>query len=311
MAKILVTGAAGYVGSILTPRLLAAGHSVVALDNFMFRQASLLDCCSHPDFQMVRGDARDKDLLRQCLAGVDVIAPLACLTGAPLCQSDPVGATTTIRNAVRDLLALRSPRQAVIYPATGSGYGACPHGQPCTEETPLRPGSLYSRLKVQAEQEILAAGNAITLRLATAFGASPRMRTDLLVNDFVLRAVRDRCVVLFEAGFKRSFIHVRDVAEAFVHCLANFGRMKDQAYNVGLEGVSLSKREVCREIAQVVSGLHVTEHATGHDPDRRDYVVSNAKIAATGFVARRTLQEGIVELVKAYHILPMSPFGNA
>ncbi len=310
MTRILVTGAAGYIGSIMVPRLLAAGHSVIAMDNFTYRQTSLLDCCNHPNFDLIRGDCRDRELVGRCLGQVDVILPLACLTGMPLCKADPVGATTIVRDAVVDIIKMRSADQRIIYPTTNSGYGVGQKGKYCTEETPLRPISLYGRLKVETEKALLDAGNVITLRLATVFGASPRMRTDLLVNDFVLRAVNDRSIVLFEADFKRNYLHVRDAADAFVHCLENFESMKDQPYNVGLSEANISKRELCQEIQKQVPDFYFTEHEMGKDPDKRDYIVSNEKIEATGFKAKRTLAEGIAELINAYQVLPVFPFGN-
>jgi len=308
--KILVTGAAGYIGSVLVPHLLADGHEVLAVDNFMYGQTSLLDCCRFPRFSMIRGDARNVDLLRQCLAKVDAIIPLACLTGAPLCSRDPVGARTIIVDAVREILKHRSPHQPIIYPTTNSGYGIGEKGKYCTEETPLRPISLYGRLKVEIEDALLQAGTAITMRLATVFGVSPRMRTDLLVNDFVLRAVRDRYIVLFEADFKRNYLHVRDAADAFRYCLQEFDRLRDRPYNVGLSEANLSKRELCAEIQKQVPQLSYSEAATGEDPDKRDYIVSNARIEAAGFKAHRSLQEGISELIKAYQILPQHSYGN-
>ncbi len=310
MAKILVTGAAGYIGSIMVPRLLAAGHSVIAVDNFMYRQSSLLDCCNHPDFDLIRGDCRDRELVGRCLSQVDVILPLACLTGMPVCKTDPAGATTIVRDAVVGLIKMRSADQRIIYPTTNSGYGVGEKDKYCTEETPLRPISLYGRLKVETEKALLDAGNVITLRLATVFGASPRMRTDLLVNDFVLRAVNDRSIVLFEADFKRNYLHVRDAADAFVHCLENFESMKDQPYNVGLSEANISKRELCQEIQKQVPDFYFTEYEMGKDLDKRDYIVSNEKIEAAGFKAKRTLAEGIAELINAYQVLPVFPFGN-
>ncbi len=310
MTKVFVTGAAGYIGSVLVPRLLQAGHSVLAMDNFMYGQTSLLDCCNDPKFELVRGDCRDRELLARCLEGADFVLPLACLTGAPLCKRDPVGARTIIVDAVRDLLELRSPGQWIVYPTTNSGYGVGEKGKHCTEETPLRPISLYGKLKCEAEKLLLDAGGAITLRLATVFGASPRMRTDLLVNDFVLRAVRDRFIILFEAHFQRNYLHIRDAADAFVHCIENFDAMAGEPYNVGLSDANISKLQLCEEIRRQVPEFHIQECALAEDPDKRDYIVSNAKIEATGFKARRTLQEGIAELIKAYRVLPTFPYGN-
>jgi nucleoside-diphosphate-sugar epimerase len=241
---------------------------------------------------------------------VDAAIPLACLTGAPLCSRDPVGAQTIIVDAVREILKYRSRQQRIIYPTTNSGYGIGEKGKFCTEETPLRPISLYGRLKAEVEQMLLDAGDVVTFRLATVFGASPRMRTDLLVNDFVLRAVRDRFIVLFEADFKRNYLHVRDAAEAFLFALENFERMKNQPYNVGLSEANLSKRELCNEIKKQVPDFYVTESSIGQDPDKRDYIVSNAKIEAAGFKARHGIQEGVAELIKAFQIIPKQPYGN-
>ena len=309
--KILITGAAGYLGSIMVPRLLQEGYEVLAVDSFMYHQTSLLDCCNHSNFQMVRGDCRNVDLIKKCLAGVDAIFPLACLTGAPLCSRDPIGAQTIIVDAVRDLLKLRSKQQVIIYPTTNSGYGIGESGKFCTEESPLRPVSLYGKVKCDVEKLLLDDGQAITYRLATVFGVSPRMRTDLLVNDFVLRAVRDRAIVLFEADFKRNYLHVRDVAEAFIYGLKNFDKMKNEPYNVGLSEANISKRELCEEIKRQVPNLYYVEAKIGEDPDKRDYIVSNAKIEAAGFKTRFGLQDGITELIKAYNILPaVRPFGN-
>ena len=308
--RVLVTGGAGYIGSILVPHLLEEGYQVTVLDNFMYGQASLLDCCHNPRLAIVRGDARDRRLVSEHLKGADVILPLACLTGAPLCDRDPIGARTVNVDAVKMLLELRNSDQWVIFPTTNSGYGIGEKDVLCTEETPLRPVSLYGRLKVEAERLVLNEANTISLRLATVFGISPRMRLDLLVNDFVYRAVTDGFVVLFEADFKRNYIHVRDVARAFTHCLTNFARMKGEPYNVGLSEANLSKRELCEEIRKQVPRFCVVEAEVGQDPDRRNYLVSNAKIERTGFKPLVSLEAGIAELIKGYQVIRRPGYSN-
>lgn len=309
--KVLVTGGAGYVGSVLVPTLLAKGYAVSVIDNFLYGQTSLLDHCLNKNLTIINGDARDENLLQDVLKGVDAIFPLACLTGAPACARFPVEAESIILHAVRSLLRHRSKNQLIIYPATNSGYGIGVKSQYCTEETLLRPVSIYGKLKVAAEEEIMQSGNAITLRLATAFGLSPRMRLDLLVNDFVYRAVNDRFVVLFEANFKRNFIHVRDVAEAFIHSLTNFDKMKNEAYNVGLSNTNIDKRELCWEIKKQLPNFCFFEEKVGNDPDERNYIVSNRKIEKTGFRPTISLQTGIYELVKGYQIIKKNQYANS
>lgn len=308
--KVLVTGAAGYIGSVLTPTLLNAGHEVVALDNFMFNQSSLLDCVINPKLTVVRGDTRDRSLMARLMKDVDAIFPLACLTGAPLCAKDPQAAQAILVDAVKMIIELRSKNQVIIFPTTNSGYGVGEKGKHCTEETPLRPISVYGKLKVDAENLILDAGNSITLRLATAFGASPRMRLDLLVNDFTYRAVHDRFVVLFEAHFNRNYIHVRDISAAFIHGLKNFDKMKNQPYNIGLSDANLTKLQLCQEIKKHVPEFYFIEATIGEDPDKRDYIVSNAKIEKTGFKPQVSLQAGIAELVKAYQVIKRNQYAN-
>lgn len=310
MTKILVTGAAGYIGSILVPELLKQGYEVIAIDNFMYNQTSLLDCCSSPRFTIIRGDARDKDLILKCLKESDIIIPLACLTGGPLCDKDPVTAKAVNLDAIKMLLKIRNKKQRIIFPTTNSGYGIGKKSAFCNEKTPLRPVSFYGKLKVEAEKAILDSGNSLTFRLATAFGISPRMRLDLLVNDFTYRAVYDRFIVLFEADFKRNYIHVRDVARAFVHSLKNFDRMKGNCYNVGLSDCNISKRGLCDEIKKIVPGFYIVESDIGEDPDKRDYIVSNAKIGAAGFKPKFSLQRGIKELVKGYEIIKRNQYAN-
>ena len=308
--KITVTGGAGYLGSMLVPELLKLGHSVTVLDNFMYRQSPLLDCCASSRFEVIRGDARDERTLKAAIAGAGYILPLAALVGAPLCGRDELGTVSTNRDAVALLARIASKEQRIIMPTTNSGYGMGHRGEFCTEETPLNPVSTYGRTKMEAERIILGRGNAISLRLATVFGASPRMRLDLLVNDFTYRAVKDRFVVVFEGHFKRNYIHVRDVARAFVHAMDNFEAMRDNAYNVGLSDANLSKLELCAAIKEEVPSFVYVEAPVGEDPDKRDYIVSNEKIERAGFRPMHTLRHGIRELVKGYRMITNSRFGN-
>lgn len=295
---------------MLVPQLLREGHRVTVVDNFLFRQTPLLDCVHDPKLEVVRGDARDEARMRELVSRADAIFPLACLTGAPLCARDPVGARTVIVDAIDLLLRLRSRSQAIVYPTTNSGYGIGEQDTVCTEKSPLRPISLYGRLKVEAEQRLLDSGHAVTLRLATAFGASPRMRLDLLVNDFTYRAVTDRFIVLFEAHFKRNFVHVRDIAGGFLHALEHFESMAGQPYNLGLDEANMSKAELCEAIRKQVPDFVWHEASVGEDPDKRDYTVSSARIRATGFTPSVSLDAGIQELVRAYQILRRSEYAN-
>ena len=308
--KILVTGGAGYLGSVIVSQFLREGHKVVVLDNFMYNQTPLLDCCHDEKLVVIRGDARDKELMKKLMKDADAVFPLACLTGAPLCAKDPWGAPTILFDAVKMVVDLSSKNQMIIFPTTNSGYGVGEKGKFCTEQTPLRPVSLYGKLKVQTEEAVLGSGHGITLRLATAFGLSPRMRLDLLVNDFTYRAVNDRFVVLFEARFKRNYIHVRDVAKAFLHALNRFDKMKNEPYNVGLSDANLSKAELCEEIKKHVPEFYFVESKIGQDPDKRDYIVSNEKIEKTGFKPDVSLSQGIKELVKGYQIIKRNQFAN-
>jgi nucleoside-diphosphate-sugar epimerase len=308
--KILITGGAGYLGSIMVPEFLRQGFEVVVVDNFMYNQNSLADCCYDKNLTIVRGDARDENLISKHIKGADFIIPLACLTGAPLCDKDPSAARNTNLEAVKTILRIRDQSQKIIFPTTNSGYGIGQKDVYCDENTPLNPISLYGRLKAEAERAILDAGNAITLRLATVFGMSPRMRLDLLVNDFVYRAVNDRFIVLFEAHFKRNYIHIRDVAAAFLHCIRNFEQMKNEPYNLGLEDANLSKLELCQEIKKQVPEFVFLESGVGEDPDKRNYIVSNEKIMKAGFSPRFSLKEGIEELIKGYKIIKRNQFSN-
>lgn len=307
---ILVTGGAGYLGSVMVPALLGAGHKVTVLDTFMYRQTPLNHVVADPNFDIVKGDCRDQGLVKSLLAKADVVIPLAALVGAPLCKQDPVGATTTNLDAQLMLIRHLSRDQRVLMPITNSGYGIGEQGAFCTEETPMRPVSLYGLHKVEVEKAVLEHGNAISFRLATVFGMAPRMRLDLLVNDFVYRAVHDRAVVLFEGHFKRNYIHVRDVTGAFLHGLANFDSMKGQPYNVGLSDANLSKLELCQRIQAQLPDFVYLEAPIGEDPDKRDYIVSNEKLERTGWSPTFGLDAGIAELMKGYRMIRNSLYTN-
>ena len=248
MQSILITGGAGYLGSVMVPHLLNQGYRVHVLDSMMFRQNSLLDCCANLNFQFTKGDCRNQSTLKALVKEADIIIPLAAIVGAPACKLDPIAAESVNRKAIRTLLDTVSPDQAILAPITNSGYGIGTPGKLCTEDSPLNPISLYGRTKVEAEKMLLESGQAISFRLATVFGASQRMRLDLLVNDFVYRALYDRAVVLFEAHFKRNYIHIRDVARVFEHGIKNYSKMKGEPFNVGLSDANLSKAELCAKI---------------------------------------------------------------
>jgi nucleoside-diphosphate-sugar epimerase len=296
--RVLVTGGAGYLGSILVPALLESGRQVTVLDTFARGDTELAAVCANPNFTPVPGNVRDEKLVS------------GALVGAPLCKRDPLTATAVNRDAVLSLVKLVGRGQKILYPTTNSGYGVGEKGKECTEETPLRPISLYGVDKVEAERAILDSGNGVTFRLATVFGMAPRMRIDLLVNDFTLRAVTDRAVVIFEGHFKRNYIHVRDVARAFLHGIDKYGSMNGQPFNVGLSDANLSKLELCERIKKHIPEFTFIEAPVGEDPDKRDYIVSNSKIERTGWTPAHSLDTGIVELIKGYRMINTRRFAN-
>jgi len=308
--RILVTGGAGYLGSIMVPDLLASGYKVTVLDNFMFKQTSLNHVCNDPNFAIVKGDIRLESVMAPLLKNSDVVIPLAALVGAPLCSLDPVGATTINHDAISLMIRLLSKDQIVLMPTTNSAYGTGDENNFCTEESPLRPISQYAIEKVGIEKKLMQRENAISFRLATVFGMSPRMRIDLLVNDFTYRAVNDRFVVLFESYFKRNYVHVRDVSRAFKHAIENFDKMKGQIYNVGLTEANVSKRELCVEIQKQIPEFVFIDAPVGKDPDQRNYIVSNSKIEATGYKTSMTLAAGVAELIKGYTMIKNTQYGN-
>lgn len=307
---VLVTGGAGYLGSVLCERLLAAGYRVTTVDDMMYQQRSLLHLCANPQFDFVLGDVRDEELMRGLVKEADVLIPLAAIVGAPACDRDPLLARSVNLEAVRLLKGLRSAQQPIIYPTTNSGYGTQSGDLFCTEDTPLEPISLYGQTKSQAETELLEAPNVITLRLATVFGISPRMRLDLLVNHFVYAAITDGYIVIFEKDFKRNYIHIRDVADCFVHCIENFKQMAGRPYNAGLDAANLSKEELALKIKEYVPNFYVHFAQVGSDPDKRNYIVSNQRLREAGFEARRSLDDGIRELLKGYRMTGRARFKN-
>lgn len=308
--RVLVTGGAGYIGSMLVPALLGRGWQVTVLDTFATGEPFLAHSCADPNFNPVRGDCRDMRVVEPLLREADIVLPLAALVGAPLCARDEIGATSLNRDAVVDLVKRAGKQQLIAYPTTNSGYGVGEGNAFCTEETPLRPVSLYGRTKVDAEDAVLSHPNSLSFRLATVFGMAPRMRLDLLVNDFTWRAVNDRAVVLFEAHFRRNYIHIRDVVKAFLHGIDNVDAMRQQAYNVGLSEANLSKAQLCDRIAKHVPGFVWLEAPVGEDPDKRDYIVSNDKLEATGWMPDHGLDKGILELIKGYRMLRNGRFAN-
>jgi nucleoside-diphosphate-sugar epimerase len=308
--KVLVTGAAGYLGSIICEHLLDAGFKVVALDNLQFSQTSLLHLAANKDFSFKFGDARDERILKELLPKVDAICPLAAVVGAAACDRDPILAQTLNEDAIRLLNSLRSPNQFVVFPMTNSGYGIQSGSEFCTEETPLTPISLYGRSKVAAEGILLKSGNATSLRLATVFGTSPRMRLDLLVNYFTHKAVTEGTLVLFESHFRRNFVHIRDVADCFVYCLKNPGKVNGQAFNLGLDEANMSKKDLALKIKEHVPKLYIHFAEVGVDPDKRDYIVSNEKLRKAGFEAKRSIDDGIQELIKSYAMIPLGSMKN-
>ncbi len=308
--KIAITGGAGYIGSVLVPELLRLGHEVRVLDNFYFGQTALLECCADKNFSIIRGDARDRSTVVKLIDGADFIIPLAALVGFPLCDYDKIAAKSTNLDAVLMLLELRKPEQKIIFPCTNSGYGTSDGSIYCTEETPLNPISLYGRTKVEAEKAVLESGNSLTFRFATVFGASPRMRLDLLVNDFVYRAVNDKTMIIFEGSFKRNFIHIRDVVGAYIHAIDNFENMKGKAYNCGLSDANLSKIELCEKIKEHIPEFTFFESEINKDPDKRNYIVSNERLEATGWSPKHSLDDGIEELIKTYSIIKNNSYAN-
>lgn len=308
--NILVTGGAGYLGSILVPELLDRGFKVTVVDNFMFNQTSLNQVYSNKNFNIINQDVRNKSLMKPIYTKFDIIIPLAALVGAPLCKKDPINANLTNHVSIIDMLNYLSNDQIIIMPTTNSAYGTGDKNNFCNEESPLNPISTYAIDKVKIEKKIMERDNSISYRLATVFGFSPRMRLDLLVNDFVYRAHRDKYVVLFESKFKRNYIHIRDVSRAFIHAIENFEKMRGNIYNVGLSNANISKYELCEKIKKFVPDFVFFDDQFSKDEDQRNYIVSNEKIENTGYKPNYSLDEGIKELLKGYISIKNNLHGN-
>lgn len=308
--KVLITGGAGYIGSILTPLLLEKKFSVTVIDNLSYGQTSLLECFGHPSFRFVKGDVTNEALMKELIVSHDVIIPLAAIVGAPACDAKPAIAKLINYDAVDFVLQESSQEQLILFPNTNSGYGIGSDSDFCTEESPLNPVSLYGKLKVEIEKRLLDSGRAVCFRLATVFGVSPRMRLDLLVNDFTYRAYTDRSLVLFEEHFRRNYIHVRDVANAFLFGIKNFGMMKGEAYNVGLSSANLTKRQLAEKIKEYIPLLYIHSAPIGEDPDKRDYIVSNEKFESLGWEPHKSLDDGIKELISSFGMINNKKHAN-
>ena len=308
--KILVTGGAGYIGSVLVPNLLDQGHEVTVIDNFIFKQTSLASSIRKENLRLVFGDVRNEALMKEHLSKSDLIIPLAAIVGAPACDSDPVAAQSINKDSILWLLKHLSSNQRIIMPTTNSAYGSGDENNFCDESSPLNPLSLYARDKVTIEKELMNHPGATSFRLATVFGISPRMRLDLLVNNFTYRAITDGFVVVFEGHFKRNYIHVLDVVQAFNLAISNEKDFAGEIFNVGLSEANISKIELCREIQRVVPNFTYLEAAMGKDPDQRNYVVSNEKIEKLGFKPSVSLASGLQELVKGLKMFNHKPFTN-
>ena len=310
--KILITGGAGYIGSTLCEYLLKNNHQVTVLDTFMFSNDSLNGYMSNKNFSVYQEDVRNISTIKKYISKSDVIIPLACLVGAPLCNLKEIEAEQVNFQSIKEMVDILSKDQYVIYPTTNSGYGIGKKDKFCTEETPLNPISVYGKTKVKAEEYIANNfENSTRLRLATVFGCSPRMRLDLLVNDFVYRATKDRFIVLFESHFKRNYIHIRDVCRAMLISIEDQNSFAGETFNLGLSDANLSKMELCNEIKKYIPSFQILESDIGKDIDKRDYIVSNEKIESKGFKPSYSIDDGVKELMKLFkYLIPSESMRN-
>jgi len=302
--KILITGGAGYLGSVITGKMLNAGYEVIVLDKLIFNQVSLLTYTSNPNFKFIHGDVRNLELLERLCNEVDVIIPLAAIVGFPACASEPELAKDINFKQIFNIVKFTNGKgKKILYPNTNSGYGIGVGQTECTEESPLNPISVYGITKCDAENFLKTNTDAIIFRLATVFGVSPRMRTDLLVNDFTYEAITKKYITVFEKNFKRNFIHIQDVASVFLYMLENYEQYRGEIFNVGLSNANLSKQELLEKIQEHVKNFAINYNDYFEDPDKRDYIVSNSKVESTGWAPKWTIDMGIKELIMAYQMI--------
>jgi nucleoside-diphosphate-sugar epimerase len=302
--KVLITGGAGYLGSVITGKMLNVGYEVIVLDKLIFNQVSLLNYTSNPKFKFIHGDVRNLTLLERLCNEVDVIIPLAAIVGFPACASEPeLAKEINFKQIVNIVKYCNGKGKKILYPNTNSGYGLGIGQLECDEESPLTPISVYGQTKCEAENFLKTSTDAIIFRLATVFGVSPRMRTDLLVNDFTYKAITDKYIVVFEKSFKRNFIHIQDVANVFLFMLENYDKYKGEIFNVGLSSANLSKQELLEKIQEHVKNFAVSYNDFYEDPDKRNYIVSNTKVESTGWKPEWDLDRGIEELIMSYQMI--------
>ena len=308
--KVLITGGAGYIGSVLTPLLLKEKFHVTVIDNLLYDQSSLLDNFVNENFNFIRGDVTNFSLLKDLINQNDIIIPLAAIVGAPACDLHPGTAKLVNYDTSLEINTYLKDEHLLIYPNTNSGYGISNTKKYCDELSPLNPISQYAKEKVEIEKLFLKRSNTITFRLATVFGMSLRMRTDLLVNDFVKKALLDSYITLFEHNFRRNFIHVRDVANAFLFAIKNNDKMKGNSFNIGLSEANLTKLELAKLIKKQLPKLEINLSDYAVDKDKRDYFVSNEKIESLGWKADYSLEFGIKELIRGYTSMKFNNYSN-
>jgi nucleoside-diphosphate-sugar epimerase len=312
--NILITGGAGYLGSVMVPLFLKKKYNVTVLDNFMFEQSSLLSCCHYKNFSVIKGDCRDKNLMKGLIKKSDFVVHLAAYAGIPFCEKDKFATNSVNFDSVKMICSLLSKDQPFIFPVSNCGYKNnkkfAGNQKLFLEKDCLYPTSTYGKTKANAEIIVMERENSITFRLATVFGVSPRMRIDLLVNDFVYRAVNDRSVTIFEGHFKRNYIHVQDISRLFQYSLKKFDKMKNEIYNIGLDKENVSKIELCKKIKLQIPNFYFSEAPINKDPDQRNYLISHKKILKTGFKPKWSLNQGIKELIKSYKMILKKDYIN-